>query len=367
MTEHWIPDLGGAEERKAVWGRAGEARADGPKKKEGRMVSAKVEVRAAATGVKTIVGYGAVFNVETVIGNYFREQIMPGAFKALLRSDVRSLFNHDPNYVLGRTGAGTLTISEDAVGLLYTVSPPASRADVVESLERGDVTGSSFGFVVKRDEWTRPSTATELPLRTIWEVEELLDVGPVTFPAYVETSSEARNAAAASAAPAVRMEMGSKADALMTACMDACRGCVTACGACVSACASMVPDATCGALCRACTTASQACAAAAAACLTACATGDLDAAALAAARCQVACEACVQACAACVTCCATIVDDPGAAACVTACQACSAAGAACIGTCAAMVHHAGGQAAQMDVNARERVRRQLEILDTEAL
>jgi len=201
-AEHWIADLGGLthEERKAVWGGA-EAREDpAPKKKEGRMVSAKVEVRAEE-GRKTIVGYGAVFNVETVIAGYFREKIMPGAFAGRLRADVRSLFNHDPNYVLGRVASGTMTLAEDAIGLLYTVTPPQSRGDVVESLERGDVTGSSFGFTVKRDEWTRPSTAGELPLRTIWEVDDLLDVGPVTFPAYVETSAEARNAAAAAGAP----------------------------------------------------------------------------------------------------------------------------------------------------------------------
>lgn len=203
MSEQWVVDLGGMPEaRKAVWGGAGEAREDpAPKKKEGRMVAAKVEVRAAE-GRKTIVGYGAVFNVETVIAGFFREQIMPGAFAGLLRSDVRSLFNHDPNYVLGRVSAGTLTLSEDATGLLYTVTPPASfPPHIIENLERNDVTGSSFGFTVKRDEWTRPSTAGELPLRTIWEVEDLLDVGPVTFPAYEETSAEARNAAAAAAAP----------------------------------------------------------------------------------------------------------------------------------------------------------------------
>ena len=69
MTEQWIPDLGGLthEERKAVWGGAGEAREDpAPKKKEGRMVAAQVEVRAEG-GTKQIVGYGAVFNVETII------------------------------------------------------------------------------------------------------------------------------------------------------------------------------------------------------------------------------------------------------------------------------------------------------------
>jgi HK97 family phage prohead protease len=169
-------------------------------KAERRMASAKVEVRGAGAS-KTIVGYGAVFNTETVIGGYFREQISPGAFAGVLASDVRSLYNHDPNYVLGRTSAGTLSIAEDATGLRYEVTPPAARHDVVEALERGDVTGSSFGFRVKRDTWTRPATATDLPLRTILEVEELLDVGPVTFPAYDEASAEARDAATAAAAP----------------------------------------------------------------------------------------------------------------------------------------------------------------------
>jgi HK97 family phage prohead protease len=169
-------------------------------KTERRTASAKVEVRAEGT-TKRIVGYGAVFNRETVIAGLFRETISPGAFAPVLGADVRSLYNHDPNYVLGRTASGTLTISEDATGLRYEVTPPAARADVLEALERGDVTGSSFGFRVKRDEWTRPATAAELPLRTIHEFEELLDVGPVTFPAYEETSAEARNAAAAAATP----------------------------------------------------------------------------------------------------------------------------------------------------------------------
>jgi HK97 family phage prohead protease len=156
----------------------------------------KVELRVVGT-TRRIVGYGAVFNTETVIGGFFRERLMPGAFSGVLKNDVRSLFNHDPNYVLGRTSAGTLTLSVDAVGLRYEVTPPAARADVVEALGRGDVTGSSFGFTVKRDSWTKPTRAGELPLRTIYEFRQLFDVGPVTYPAYDETSAEARSAAAA--------------------------------------------------------------------------------------------------------------------------------------------------------------------------
>jgi HK97 family phage prohead protease len=169
-------------------------------KAEQRMIKGRVEVRSGS-GAKALSGYGAVYNTETIIGGFFREKIAAGAFASVLKNDVRSLFNHSPNYVLGRTTAGTLTLSEDATGLKYDVTPPASRQDVIESIERGDVTGSSFGFVVKRDEWTRPSNPGELPLRTIHEFEELLDVGPVTFPAYEETTAEARDAAAAAAAP----------------------------------------------------------------------------------------------------------------------------------------------------------------------
>jgi HK97 family phage prohead protease len=170
---------------------------------ERRTATGKVETRAAAEGPKTIRGYGALFNVETVIGGYFREQIAPGAFDNVLAADVRSLFNHDDNFVLGRVPAGTLTLRADDTGLTYECTPPTTRADVLESVDRGDVTGSSFSFSVKRDEWTRPATAAELPLRTILEVGELFDVGPVTFPAYADTTAEARDAeAAASIVPA---------------------------------------------------------------------------------------------------------------------------------------------------------------------
>ncbi len=169
-------------------------------KPERRVAKGKAEIRTAGD-VSTIVGHGAVFNVETVIGNNFRERILPGAFSAIIAAaaDVRSLFNHNPDFPLGRSTAGTLTLSEDATGLRYEVTPPASRGDVLESVSRGDVTGSSFGFRVAKDgeTWERSTRAGELPLRTIHRFAELLDVGPVTFPAYNEATAEARDQAAA--------------------------------------------------------------------------------------------------------------------------------------------------------------------------
>ena len=169
---------------------------------ERRMATEKVEVRGADGAAKTISGYGAIFGRETVIGGMFREVIQPGAFRNVTGQDVFSLFNHDENLPLGRTTAGTLTIAEDATGLRYDVTPPASRADVLESIQRGDVTGSSFGFRVAEggDTWTRPTKASELALRTISEFSDLRDVGPVTFPAFEETTAEARSAAEAAVA-----------------------------------------------------------------------------------------------------------------------------------------------------------------------
>src|SRR4029453_7275669 len=70
-----------------------------------------------------LVGYAAVYSTPTVIAGMFREVIKPGAFtKAVGRDDVPALFNHDPNFVMGRTKAGTLTLTDDKFGLRYDVS-----------------------------------------------------------------------------------------------------------------------------------------------------------------------------------------------------------------------------------------------------
>jgi len=168
---------------------------------ERRISLGRAEVRSVGE-TRQIAGYGAVFNTETVIADNFRERIAPGAFAGVIAptADIRSLFNHDANLPLGRTSVGTLRVSEDAHGLRYEVDINAddrAAVDIAARVARGDVTGSSFGFRVKRDEWTRGERAGDLPLRTIHEFAELVDVGPVTFPAYNEATAEARDAAAA--------------------------------------------------------------------------------------------------------------------------------------------------------------------------
>lgn len=147
---------------------------------------------------KVIAGYGAVFynaadpgGTEYEIGKYYRERIMPGAFdRAIREDDVRSLFNHDTNFVLGRKSAGTLRLSVDAKGLRYEVDPPDTQAgrDVATVIERGDVSGSSFMFVPRVVRWVQ---AEEIDIREIVEVE-LWEVGPVVFPAYAGATSGLR-------------------------------------------------------------------------------------------------------------------------------------------------------------------------------
>ena len=144
---------------------------------------------------KKIVGYAALFNTRSQNLGGFVEQIAPGAFKdALAKSDIRALFNHDPNYVLGRKQAGTLSVSEDAKGLPIEITPPDTQwaRDLLVSIDRGDISGTSFGFRVAAggSVWDEEDGVI---VRTITKVAELLDVSPVTYPAYPDASIALRS------------------------------------------------------------------------------------------------------------------------------------------------------------------------------
>lgn len=134
-----------------------------------------------------IEGYAAVFNSPTDIGGWFTEVIAPGAFsKAITENgDIRALFNHDWNNVLGRTKSGTLRLSEDERGLKFEVDLPNTSVarDLAESLKRGDISQCSFGFIPTVEEW---DYSVEPAKRTINEVE-LFEVSVVSIPAYEDT------------------------------------------------------------------------------------------------------------------------------------------------------------------------------------
>jgi len=150
----------------------------------------KIERREAGDG--HIVGHAAVFNTEADIGGWFREKVAPGAFaRAITQDDVRALFNHDPNFVLGRNKAGTLTLTEDGQGLAIDIVPPDTQfaRDLQVSIDRGDISQMSFGFRVLKELW---DDTGDTAVRTLLEVE-LFDVSPVTYPAYVQTDVALRS------------------------------------------------------------------------------------------------------------------------------------------------------------------------------
>lgn len=155
----------------------------------------KVELREGVDGQPVAFGYASRFNTYSQNLGGFVERVAPGTFtKTILEADIRGLFNHDANLLLGRNRANTLRLAEDDNGLAYSIDLPDTTTgrDVRTLLKRGDVTGSSFGFRTIDDEWGE--TEDGFPLRTLKSVA-LRDVGPVTFPAYVEAESGLRSLA----------------------------------------------------------------------------------------------------------------------------------------------------------------------------
>ncbi len=170
-----------------------------------RRTIAVQELRAQDGEKPTMEGYAARFNTPADLG-YFIEIMEPGFFDDVMDQDVRSLWNHDENYVLGRVSASTLEIKQDDKGLYQVTYPPVVEPlaaqwakDAMVSVKRGDVKEMSFAFTVKSrwrgdpadgDEWIRRDGKTYRFLKK-GGCRELFDVSPVTYPAYGETSVSA--------------------------------------------------------------------------------------------------------------------------------------------------------------------------------
>ena len=165
-------------------------------------------VRGSDGKPSKIAGYAAVYYNPSDPGTEYElasfgnvrlvERLMPGCFdRAIREDDVRALFNHNASAVLGRMRSGTLRLFTDNKGLRYEIDAPDTTyaRDLLESLKRGDVTGSSFAF----EYLTTGTVDQKLPDGSETEIIEvrevrLYDVGPVTFPAYASSSAEARAA-----------------------------------------------------------------------------------------------------------------------------------------------------------------------------
>lgn len=162
------------------------------KDKEQRSFKA-TELRVEGDQIPTIKGYPAVFNVISENLGYFREIVRPGAFKKTINdgADIRALFNHNPNFVIGRTRSNTLKLNEDDKGLVFESTPPDTTwaRDLTTSIKRGDINQMSFGFETVKDRW---GTENGERMRELLEVR-LFDVSVVTYPAYPQTSASARS------------------------------------------------------------------------------------------------------------------------------------------------------------------------------
>jgi len=151
---------------------------------EKRFFGVKLEKRMDGESTQqVVVGHAAVFDQLSEDLGGFNERIHKNAFDDVLDNDVRAFFNHDPNHLLARVSSGTLKLSIDEKGLKYEFSVPdtSSGRDLLVSMERGDISQSSFAFTIQDDSWDKENGRD---IRTINKVKRLYDVSPVSIPAY---------------------------------------------------------------------------------------------------------------------------------------------------------------------------------------
>ena len=164
--------------------------------RETRCYSGEVRAQQQEDQPTRIIGYGSVFNIRSEPLWGFREIIKPGAFDDVLNDDLRGLFNHDPNFILGRSTSGTLKVSVDDRGLQYDIEAPDTqtiRDLVLAPMQRGDINQSSFAFRVARDGDRWYEDEEGVVIREIHKFSRLYDVSPVTYPAYQAADSAVRS------------------------------------------------------------------------------------------------------------------------------------------------------------------------------
>lgn len=141
----------------------------------------------------TVEGRFVVYNSDYQVWEGATESVAPGAFRNSITQDVRALYNHNNDIVLGRVSAGTLSLEDRADGLWGRITINRNDTDAMnayERIKRGDVTGCSFGFNIKSETEERRNDGTVH--WTITEVDPLFEVSPCTFPAYEATHISAR-------------------------------------------------------------------------------------------------------------------------------------------------------------------------------
>ena len=164
---------------------------------ERRINPFKPELRSASdgSGPKHIVGYASVFDRLSRNLGGFVERVNQRAFNASKAGGFEGAvcrWNHNDDFLLGTIAGRTCMIDVDGTGMLYDVIPPDTSAgrDVVTLMTRGDVSASSFAFRAAEDDWALSDFG--MPLRTLLSME-VIDVAPVTTPAYPDATSSLRS------------------------------------------------------------------------------------------------------------------------------------------------------------------------------
>ena len=161
---------------------------------EKRVIPANnLEVRKSDDNKRTISGLGIVYGQVTRLWDDLYEVIHPGAASKVLGADpdIRSAFNHSPNWILGRTKAGTLELEETKEGVTYRATPPETSwaKDLQESIDRKDIDGSSFTFFVEPQDEKITKREDGTYLREIFTFGGIGEIGPVSYPAYEGTKA----------------------------------------------------------------------------------------------------------------------------------------------------------------------------------
>lgn len=142
---------------------------------------------------KYLEGYFIKFNEETNLFDNIYEEVDPQSItNSLENNDIRCLFNHQTDLVLGRTGNKTLELRADENGLFGKVKinkEDRQAMDILARIERGDINACSFGFNILNEEVVERADSVKFILKEI----DLVEVSPVTFPAYPTTEISARN------------------------------------------------------------------------------------------------------------------------------------------------------------------------------
>lgn len=159
-------------------------------------ISAKLEARAEGEeSSKVIEGYAAVYDKWSNPIWWFKEKIARGAFDGADMSRCIACFNHAEMTIVARFSAGTLELTTDEQGLYFKFDAPNTTAgnDLYENIRLGNITQCSFRFIVEEDAWKYAEDSNELDERTITKISHVLDVSPVVYPAYEDTSVQARS------------------------------------------------------------------------------------------------------------------------------------------------------------------------------